>query len=77
MSYFNLIFVIVFHLGVAGVAISTMLCLNVFLLVLVLRCLIHADGVLNLSKDQLRFHKDKLIKMLQIGFTCRITGNGF
>ena len=73
---FNLIFVIVFHLGVAGVAISTMMseCISA---VLVLRCLIHADGVLKLSKDQLRFHKDKLIKMLQIGLPAGLQGMVF
>ena len=47
---FNLIFVIVFHLGVAGVAISTAMseCISA---ILVMRCLIQADGVLKLSKD--------------------------
>ena len=45
--------------------------------VLVLRCLIHADGVLKLSKDQLRFHKDKLIKMLQIGLPAGLQGMVF
>ena len=73
---FNLIFVIVFHLGVAGVAISTAMseCISA---ILVMRCLIQADGVLKLSKDKLHFHKDKLIKMLKIGLPAGLQGMVF
>lgn len=50
---FNLIFVIVFHLGVAGVALATIISQTISAL-LVLICLIRSDGVLHLCKGELR-----------------------
>ena len=70
---FNLIFVIVFHLGVAGVALATIISQTISAL-LVLICLIRSDGVLHLCKGELRIHPDKVKGMLRIGLPAGIQG---
>ena len=62
----NLVLVIVFHMGVAGVAIATVFsqCISAVLVVL---CLLNADGAYKLYPADLRIHKDKLIGMVRIG----------
>lgn len=69
----NLILVVGFNLGVAGVAISTTVSqyISGFF---VLRCMYQDDGVLKIHRDRLRFHKDKLIKMLKIGLPAGLQG---
>lgn len=69
----NLIFVIVFHMGVAGVAIATVISQAVSA-ALVLRCLMRTDGDYRLDLKQLRIDKDKLIKMIQIGLPAGLQG---
>lgn len=56
----NLVLVIVFHLGVAGVAIATVIsqCISALL---VLRCLMHDDAMYRLHLDKLKIHKSRLI----------------
>lgn len=72
----NLIFVIVFQIGVAGVAIATVISQGVSS-VLVLRCLILTDSVYKLDLKQLKIVPDKLIKMLQIGLPAGLQGSLF
>ncbi len=69
----NLIFVIIFKLGVAGVATATIISesLSAFFIV---RCLLKSEGVLKLEKEKLKFHNDKLIKMLKIGLPAGLQG---
>ena len=70
---FNLIFVIVFHMGVAGVALATIISegLSAFLVFL---CLKGADGVLHLDHRSLSFHKDVAIQMMKIGLPAGLQG---
>lgn len=70
---FNLIFVIVFHMGVAGVALATIISegISAFLVFL---CLKGADGVLHLDHRSLSFHKDVAIQMMKIGLLAGLQG---
>lgn len=70
---FNLLFVIVFHMGVAGVATATVISQGVSA-VLVLICLCKSDGPYRLVLSELRIYKDKLIEMLRIGLPAGIQG---
>ena len=69
----NLIFVIVFHLGVAGVAIATVISQFISAL-LVLRCLIHEEGMYRLHLNKLKIHKNRLILMIRIGLPAGMQG---
>ena len=70
---FNLIFVIVFHMGVAGVALATIISegISAFLVFL---CLKGVDGVLHLDHRSLSFHKDVAIQMMKIGLPAGLQG---
>ena len=72
----NLIFVICFHMGVAGVATATVISQCVSAL-LVLRCLIHETGCFKLYLNKLHIHKDKLIQMIRIGLPAGMQGAVF
>ncbi|MBO4750739.1 MAG: MATE family efflux transporter, partial [Lachnospiraceae bacterium] len=69
----NLIFVIFFHMSVAGVALATVIsqALSAFL---VLRCLIKTKSDYRLDVRKLKIHKDKLLKMIRIGLPAGIQG---
>lgn len=69
----NLFFVIVFHMGVAGVALATVIS-QVISAALVVRCLILTEGYLHLDLRQLRIVPDKLLKMIQIGIPAGLQG---
>ncbi len=69
----NLIFVIVFHMGVAGVAWATVIS-QVISAALVLRCLIKSDAGYHLDLKQLKIVPDKLLKMIQIGVPAGLQG---
>lgn len=69
----NLIFVIVFSMGVAGVAIATVISQAVSS-ALVIRCLMLTDSVYKLNLKQLAIVPDKLIKMVQIGLPAGLQG---
>jgi len=71
--FLNLIFVIVFHMAVAGVALATVIS-QVISAVLVIRCLIRTEGYLHLDIKQLRIEKNKLVKMIQIGLPAGLQG---
>jgi putative MATE family efflux protein len=67
----NLIFVIVFQWSVFGVALATIIsqCVSAYL---VLRCLIKEQGALHLELKELKIHKDKIKKIMQIGIPAGI-----
>ncbi len=72
----NLIFVIVFSMGVAGVAIATVISQAVSA-ALVLRCLMLTDSVYRLELTKLAIVPDKLFKMMQIGLPAGLQGSLF
>ncbi len=72
----NLILVIVFHMGVAGVAIATVFS-QIISAVLVVMCLLQAEGAYKLYPSDLRIHKDKLMGMIRIGLPAGIQGSLF
>ncbi len=69
----NLIFVIAFSMGVAGVAAATVAS-QAISAVLVVRCLIQSDSVYRLEMKGIRIAPDKLIKMVQIGIPAGMQG---
>ena len=72
----NLIFVICFSMGVAGVATATVVS-QVVSATLVVRCLIMSDSDYKLNWKELRIIPDKFLKMLQIGLPAGIQGSLF
>lgn len=72
----NLFFVIVLHMGVAGVATATAISQAVSA-VLVLRCLMRAEGDYRVDLRRLRIKKDKLLRMVRIGLPAGIQGASF
>lgn len=69
----NLIFVIYFHMGVAGVAIATDIS-QLISCVLVLRVLVRSEGSYRLEIRKLRINWDILVKIVQIGLPAGIQG---
>jgi len=72
----NLMFVIVFHMDIAGVAVATVISQYISL-VLILICLIRSDGCIQLRWRKVRFHKDKLLAIVKIGLPAGIQGTLF
>lgn len=70
---FNLIFVIVFNMGVAGVALATIISQFISAILIIL-CLTGSDGALRLTRKELKFHKDKVKEMLKIGLPAGLQG---
>lgn len=69
----NLIFVIVFHMGVAGVALATIISQGVSA-VLILLCLIKTEGPCHLELKEMHFHKEPFMQMLKIGLPAGVQG---
>lgn len=69
----NLVLVIVFHLGVAGVAIATVTA-QVISAVLVSLCLMRCEGPYRLILKELCIKKDKLLGMAKIGLPAGMQG---
>ena len=69
----NLIFVIVFHMSVAGVALATIASHGVSC-VLVLRCLIKSDSIISINIKDLKFSVNKMMAMLRIGLPAGFQG---
>ena len=69
----NLILVIGFHLGVAGVAIATATSqyISGFFVVM---ALVKSEGYMQLHLKELRFHKNQAIEMIRIGFPAGLQG---
>lgn len=72
----NLIFVISFHMGVAGVALATVIS-QAISAILVIRCLILNDGSIRLDMKKLRIVPDKLLRMIRIGVPAGLQGAMF
>lgn len=72
----NLIFVIQFHMGVAGVALATVIS-QMISAILIVRCLINSDGIYRLNLHELRFYKAKLLRIVQIGLPAGLQGAVF
>ena len=72
----NLVFVIVFRMDVAGVAIATVLsqCISC---VLTLRCLLRSESICRLVLHPLVFSKPEFLEMLRIGLPAGIQGSLF
>lgn len=69
----NLLFVIVFHMGVAGVAAATVVS-QAISAALVIRCLVRTESVYRLEWKGIRIAADKLVKMVQIGVPAGLQG---
>ena len=65
----NLLFVIVFHMGVAGVAIASITAQYISA-ILILRVLFHGNEAFSLHLPALRLSSDKVGRILQIGLPC-------
>ena len=72
----NLVFVILFSMGVAGVAAATVIS-QAISAVLVIRCLIRTDGAYKLELKGIRIMRDKLVRMFQIGIPAGLQGSLF
>ena len=72
----NLVFVLVFHMGVAGVAWATIIAQGVSA-VLVLRCLALSSGSIHFTFHDLRIDGTSLRKILQIGIPAGVQGSLF
>ena len=69
----NLIFVIPLGMGVAGVALATIISQTISAL-LVLICLMRTESDYRVSLKKLRIVKDKMLKMIQIGLPAGLQG---
>ena len=69
----NLCFVIIFKMNVAGVALATVIsqCISAFLII---RCLMQQENSCRLQFSKLHLHKDKVLKIIQIGLPAGIQG---
>ncbi len=72
----NLITVIIFHMGVAGVAIATVAS-QILSAILILRCLRKETGCYRLDYHLLRIHWEKLWLMIKIGLPAGIQSSLF
>lgn len=69
----NLIFVIVFHMSVAGVAIATVISQTISA-ILIIRCLLKEQSGIQLKISKLQIHKQKFFKIIQIGLPASFQG---
>lgn len=69
----NLFFVLVFHMGVAGVALATILsqCISAGLIV---KCLLGLTDSCRLEISKIHIHKDKLLRIMKIGLPAGFQG---
>lgn len=72
----NLIFVIVFKMDVAGVAIATVVAQAVSTTLIIL-CMIRSHSVIHLQRDMLRIHGDKLKEIVRVGLPAGLQGTIF
>lgn len=69
----NLFFVIVCHMGVAGVAVATIISQAVSAILVVI-CLMKSESCIHLSLRKLRIYKKKLFQMIRIGLPAGMQG---
>lgn len=69
----NLLFVIVFRMDVAGVALATVIsqCISAFLIV---RCMMKEQSSIHLELSELRIYPDKFKRVLQVGLPASFQG---
>ena len=72
----NLIFVVVFHMGVAGVALATIIA-QAISAILVLLCLLHTEGVIHVELRQLRIVPGEVREIARIGLPAGLQGAFF
>lgn len=72
----NLFFVIVLDMGVAGVATATVIS-QVVSAILIVRCLMHSDGIYRLDLHELKIHKRKMVRIAKIGLPAGVQGAVF
>lgn len=70
---FNLLFVIVFHMDVAGVALGTILA-QAISAVCVVVCLLKNKGFFRFSFKEIRFYKKEALEMIRIGLPAGLQG---
>lgn len=69
----NLIFVIIFKMDVAGVALATFTA-ELVSSILIIHCLMKTSTVIHLDIHALKFHKDKVIQIFKIGLPAGLQG---
>ena len=69
----NLIFVIVFHMGVAGVALATIISQMISSALMVI-CMMRSQGVFHFDPMQMRIHKEKLVQVVRVGLPAGLQG---
>lgn len=72
----NLVFVIIFHMGVAGVAIATAISQVVALVLIVIR-LLNTDKCIRLMPNRIRIHIDQFREIIQIGLPAGLQSTMF
>ena len=72
----NLFFVIVLGIGVAGVALATILS-QFISAALVIRCLIKEEGAYHLEVHSIRLYPDKVVRILRVGLPAGFQGAVF
>lgn len=72
----NLVFVVIFHMNVAGVALATVSSQG-FSAVLVILVLMRRTDACKLELRKIRFHKQQLMKIIRIGLPAGINGSLF
>ena len=72
----NLVFVVGFHMSVAGVALATIIS-QALSAALVLRCLMHTDAAIHLSLRHLRIIRSKVSKLMKIGLPAGLQASIF
>ena len=72
----NLIFVVFFHMDVAGVALATIIS-QAISAILVVRCLMQETSMIRLEMKYLGIDKDVLVRIIQIGLPAGVQGSLF
>ena len=72
----NLLFVIVFHMGVSGVALATIIS-QLISATLVTLCLIRTDGAIHLDVRRVRLYPDKVWRIAKVGLPAGLQGMVF
>lgn len=72
----NLLFVAVFHMGVAGVALAT-IASQAISAILVLLCLLRSEGAIHVDLRKLRIRAEKLLEIAHIGLPAGLQGAFF
>lgn len=72
----NLIFVIGLGMGVAGVALATVISQSVSA-ALVLRCMMHMEGGCRVELAKLKINREKMLQIMRIGFPAGLQGTVF